>query len=213
MKSFRRYLLDEHLNNNIDLFTGTVLDIGGKKINKRGRFLPPIDSVEDWIYLNPDISTKPDLCCSAEKIKINSSKINTVLMTEVIEYISDIDGALKEINRVLKKNGILIFSTPFLHPVHGDYYFDKVRYTRIFLEEKLMNNNYSIIDITEMGSLGAVIYDILRISAGYASGNKSSRLYRKFIKFLFPFFLYLDKKTTKQKKYINTGYFVIARKN
>ncbi len=54
MITFTRHYLDQFLMETN--FFGKVLDIGGKKENKRGKFVPPIEKVESWEYLNTDPS-------------------------------------------------------------------------------------------------------------------------------------------------------------
>ena len=66
---------------------GRVLDIGGRKIGKRGIFSPPLDRVDLWEYLNTDPLTKPDYCCNAEKIPLPDFSVDTVIMTELLEKV------------------------------------------------------------------------------------------------------------------------------
>ena len=64
-----------------------------------------------------------------------------------------------------------------------------------------------------MGSVGAVGYDILRVTFGYA--DKIDR-YIKWGKLLYKskrFFFWLDKVLETQKQYINTGYFIVIQKS
>ena len=61
MITFRRMYLDEWLERSKPLMHGKVLDIGGKKDNKRGNFRPPIEKVSSWEYVNIDkITAKYD---------------------------------------------------------------------------------------------------------------------------------------------------------
>jgi len=102
-----------------------VLDLGGKKVGKRGSFMPPIESVKSWEYLNSDASTKPDYCCSADVIPLESGSIDTIIMTEVLEYLPNPKAVFIEMFRVLSRSGHVLFSVPFLHPVHGDSWSDR----------------------------------------------------------------------------------------
>jgi len=211
MRSYRRYLLDSFLKSNIKFIRGDVLDVGGNKKNKRGSFVPPIKRVSSWRYLNIDINTDPDIIASAEKIPLNDNSINTVLFTEVIEYIKSPDDALKEIRRILRKDGCLILTSPFLHPFHADFEHDRFRITESALRELLIENQFKIIKFNKMGGPGSVIYDILRISLGYA-GKNNSKVLNFVLQKSFRFFAFIDKKTKKQSKYVNTGYSFIASK-
>jgi len=215
MFSFRRHLLDSFLNNHKEYISGSVLDIGGKKENKRGSFVPPTENVKQWIYLNSNPDESPDILASSENLPIENDSVDTVIFTEVLEYLEDPRESIREIYRVLRKEGVAIITTPFLHPIHGDYKFDKLRYTKSYLMD-LFQEKFSIIKIEPMGSVGSVIFDILRISLGYAKeSNKSGighkLLYKLLWKSLF-FFKYLDNSLKEQNKYINTGYFILLRK-
>ena len=52
--SFRRYYLDHELDENKQIFKGRVLDIGGKKDNRRGSFVPPYEQVDEWVFLRSE---------------------------------------------------------------------------------------------------------------------------------------------------------------
>ena len=113
MNSLRREYLDELLNKYKSMMYGKVLDLGGKKINRKGSFIPPINNIISWQYLNTDEATNPDFCCSVEEIPLEPETIDVVVMTELIEYLPKPIKALKEVYRVLKKNGHIFLSVPF----------------------------------------------------------------------------------------------------
>ena len=50
----------------------------------------------------------------AKKLPFKNSEFDCVVLGEVIEHVPDTDGLLAEINRILKKDGYLIISTPNL---------------------------------------------------------------------------------------------------
>ena len=195
------------------LMKGRVLDIGGKKTGKRGMFSPPIENVELWEYLNTDQSTNPDYCCDAEEIPLPDQSIDTVIMTELLEYLSEPKKVLSEIYRIAKDSCQVLISAPLLNPIHGDYMADRARYSTVMLRELAEETGFQIIKIETMGSVGAVVYDILRAAFGYT--NIAGR-YSKWGKLLYKskgFFFWLDKILDHQKRYINTGYLMIIKKS
>ncbi len=211
----RRRLLDQALFGVIPLMKGNVLDIGGKKTDKRGLFRPPLDRVKSWRYLNSDADANPDYCCSAELIPLKDNSIDTVIVTEVMQYLPDPGRVLKEINRILSAGGTLLLSTPFLVPVHGDYWADRHRFTALELKEMLMNADFDKIEIEPMGSIGAVINDIIHVCTGYAREGRKTILFsllRLALRAFGPLFRFLDILTSAQKKHITTGYFITAKK-
>jgi SAM-dependent methyltransferase len=211
--TFRRYYLDKFLST--VAFYGNVLDVGGKKENKRGTFRPPLASVQKWEYLNVDAATNPDYCCSAEAIPVANQTYDIVLITEVLEHLENPERVLAEVYRILKKHGIVIATMPFLYPIHGDP-FDFQRWTRTKLKKELERAGLTIIQIEPMGSIFAVIYDLLWISLGMASKNPRSFKNRFVNKCCMPvirkLFLVAEKRFLYKAKHITTGFFVQATK-
>ena len=133
-------------------------------------------------------------------------------MTEVLEYLSSPKTALKEIYRVLTNNGLAMVSTPFMNPIHGDYNFDRVRYTAVMLDELVVSVGFKVDLMKPMGSLGAVIFDTLRVGFGYSSKNGYKLISSKILGLSRPLFKCMDYMSKSQGKFINTGYFIIVRK-
>lgn len=82
----------------------------------------------------------------AESIPLSDSMADIVLCSETLEHIKEPERALQEIHRILKKNGTLLLTTPFVWPIHEapeDYY----RYTRYGLAHLLEKTGFSEIMI------------------------------------------------------------------
>jgi len=169
--TFRRFYLDYHLLN--ERFYGKVLDIGGKKENKRGSFRPPLNSIKSWKYLNIDRNTNPDFCCNADSVPVKDCSFDIVLMCEIIEHLEKPIDAIIESRRILKQKGKLILSIPFLYAIHGDPN-DYQRWTPSKIKMELQKNGFDNINILPMGGLFAVIYDLIHISLNKESKNFSS---------------------------------------
>lgn len=207
----RRHYLDQALAD--FAFAGRILDVGGKKLSKRGQFRPPLLRVQSWEYLNNDASTEPDYCCSAEQMPLDNACIDQVLMTEVLEHLPDPVAVLKECHRVLKGGGQLIATMPFLYPIHADPH-DYQRWTPDKIQLVLLGIGFSEIEIKPMGSLFAVLYDLLFVSLGLASKDSQSlknRLVRKALdQLLFKPFLWLDSRYAYKSRHITTGFWIEA---
>ena len=212
--TFRRYYLDLILSK--ASFYGKVLDVGGKKINKRGRFRPPLASVDSWEYVNTDRETSPDYNCSADKISLPDLSIDMIISTELLEHVENPQKVIAEFRRILKTNGQLILTMPFLFPVHGDPE-DYQRWTKTKLEIILKENNFIIEKIEPMGSIFAVFYDLLYVSLGSASKDRKALKIRILMKYILPIlahaFLRLDSLYIYKNQWITTGYFVLAKKH
>lgn len=212
MISFRRLYLDEYLEKYRYLMLGRVLDVGGKRAGRRGTFSPPSMGVDRWEYLNSDEATSPDYLTTAESIPLPDASIDTVVMTELLEYLANPIEVFCELYRVIKPGAYVIISTPFLNPIHGDDWADRARYTPIMLREMVTKTGFKICSIDPMGSVGAVLYDTLRVAFGYACENDGNKFFSRLLRGTAPIFRLIDKKMITQKRYINTGYFVIIKK-
>jgi len=212
--TLRRYYLDNRLAK--CNYYGQVLDIGGKKINKRGLFHPPTNNVESWQYVNIDMSTNPDYLCPADAIDVQDMSFDIVILTEVLEHLENPEKVLQEAYRILKKHGKIIISMPFLYPIHGDPD-DFQRWTPSKIKQVLRQNNFLIDSLEPMGGLFSVYYDLLRTATGMASKNRKAIKNRILMKFIFPFLAQLAKKLDRHFEYkmfwITTGYFVVGIKS
>ena len=86
-----------------------------------------------------------------KKLKIKSNKYNNVLLFNVLEHLPEYRIALSQINRILKKKGKIIGSTPFIYQIHGapkDYF----RFTREFFEFELKKQKFKNIKVQYLGN-------------------------------------------------------------
>ncbi|RXK00105.1 SAM-dependent methyltransferase [Arcobacter sp. CECT 8986] len=201
--TFRRYYLDEVLIST--KFYGKVLDVGGKKDNKRGIFRPPLDTVVSWEYLNIDESTNPDYSCSADNIPVDDNTFDIIILAEVVEHLENPIDVLQECYRVLKKDERIIITIPFLNALHADPY-DFQRWTDVKIENELSKIGFKNINIQPMGGKAAVIYDLLNFSQTPSSFK--TRIFRKILQMISSIFKILD----KPNRFITTGYLIEAKK-
>ncbi len=211
--TFRRHYIDKMLDET--LFSGRVLDIGGQKNNKRGLFRPPINKVGGWEYVNINKSTEPDYHCSAEDIPVDNESFDMILMTEVLEHLENPRAALQESSRILKPDGKIIATIPFLFPIHADPH-DYQRWTQERLKIEFKKAGYKDVEIKSMGSVAAVFYDILYASMGIASKSRDSFLNRLIRKILLPplrwLCFILEKRYAYKANKITTGFYISAYK-
>ena len=212
--SLRRHYLDKILSE--EKFYGRVLDVGGKKISKRGSFRPPLEKVDLWEYLNLDKSTKPDYHVNAEKIPVEENTFDIILMSEVLEHLEKPEIVLNELYRVLKKKGKIVLTMPFLYGIHADP-FDYQRWTPTKFENVLKGLGFKEISIKPMGGFFTVIYDLFRLSLTSSSKNPNSLFKKVLFKFLMQplarIFLKFDNIYAYKNKVITSGYYVTAFKD
>jgi len=82
-------------------------------------------------------------CASALQLPFPDNSFDKVICSEVLEHIPDYEGALKEINRVLKPGGLFCASVPRFWPewicwyYSDEYHENEGGHLRIFLETQL----------------------------------------------------------------------------
>lgn len=160
--SYRRKYLDENLNKYKYLFTGKcVLEVGAEPNKRRGSFRPPAEAGV-WHTLNKSESLGVDIVAGLPDLPVRDKEYDVVLCTEVLEYIDDPIAALNEIIRILKSDGTMILTTPFIHQLHGDAESDKFRFTFSFFEQ-FVGVKFNQCTIIPMGGLYASVYDLIYI--------------------------------------------------
>lgn len=211
MISQRRYYLDKYFEQNTNALKGDVLDVGGKKDNKRGSFRPNLNL--NMFYLNNDQATNPDFCLDAnnfhEKIK---KKFDYFFFAEILEHLDNPNQAINSLNNILKDGGVGFVSMPFMYRKHDDPK-DMQRWTDTKLMESFNSNGFIVLKIKPMGGLFCVIHDFWMFSVVSASNIFFLKLINKiFFKIFSPILRIFDIKTKYLEKYITSGWFLIVKK-
>lgn len=97
-------------------------------------------------------NTKLDIISDITAIPSNDASFDAIMCTEVLEHVPDAITALKELNRLLKKNGYLVITAPFASLTHFAPYHFSTGFNRFFYEHHLRSMNYEILDLQINGS-------------------------------------------------------------
>ena len=114
-------------------------------------FVKPLSKNYKITYSNISPSKKQLLKIDLEKNLKHKIKYDKVIIFNVLEHVSNYKKALKNLFLLLKKNGEIIGSTPFLYQIHGAPK-DFTRFTRQHLEKILKENNFKNIHVEELGT-------------------------------------------------------------
>jgi len=130
----------------------SILDIG----SGNSRYSGIINSSNtllrlDYPTTNMQYVNTPDLFGDVCQLPIKSKTLDVILFFEVLEHITDPESALSEIHRVLKPDGRLYFSVPFMYPVH-DAPHDYRRLTLHGIRLLLTNNQFEIVQENRHGN-------------------------------------------------------------
>lgn len=91
---------------------------------------------------------------TAEKTSLGSSLFDVITLLDVLEHTED-NETLKEMNRILRKNGIIIITVPAFSWLWSNWdviLHHKRRYTKNSLKEVLEKNNFEIVKISYLYS-------------------------------------------------------------
>ena len=101
-----------------------------------------------------------DFCCDLnESLTILNDSFDTVVLSDVLEHIFYPPKLLKEIYRIMRKDGVLIVGVPFyyfLHEIPYDYY----RYTEYSLKKLIEDTGYKVVLLNRIGGAFDVWGDI-----------------------------------------------------
>ncbi|MEW6068854.1 MAG: class I SAM-dependent methyltransferase [Nitrospirota bacterium] len=178
--SVRRYFVDEFFLRNIGIFQpgARILDMGGKKINKRGLFnIEQFDLKVE--YANIAKETNPDYLCDIAAVPVADNSFDGVILSEVLEHVNEPKIVLQEAFRVLKPGGRTLICNPFTYHVHADPY-DYGRYTDYFFRETLGKIGFKNIVIEKQGLFFSTLTNMLRLWAQelLLSGRPKSKVKR-----------------------------------
>jgi SAM-dependent methyltransferase len=174
--TYRRLWLDACLSAFSGEMRGLVIDLGGKRDNKRGSFRPPEHQVDSWWYINLDLSASPNIFADVTQTPLGRKVVDCIICTEVLEHLPNPQAGVDEMHRLLRDGGVAFASVPFFYPVHADP-FDFQRFTEDGLRH--LFGDFQIVEIYRMGGYPGTLG--LMIELGIAGINGDSIL-QKFLR-------------------------------
>ncbi len=133
---------------------GRLIDIGCGFMPYRKELEPLVDFYtgvdHPQISKLYESSRKPEVFADAKKLPFKDNSFDIGLLLQVLEHVDYPEKVIREAARVLKPNGTLIISIPFLYPLH-DMPYDWGRYTSTALKNFI---NASALDIIKIKSQG-----------------------------------------------------------
>lgn len=98
-----------------------------------------------------DVS-KIDIISDILSIPVPNEQFDVVLCTEVLEHVPDPIGAINEMNRILKKGGVMIITSPFCSLTHFAPYHFCDGFNKYFYEYHFDRLQYEMLEITANGN-------------------------------------------------------------
>lgn len=212
--TYRRLWLDSSLNAFSDEMRGVVIDLGGKRENKRGTFQPPENQAQIWWYLNLDMVTSPNVYADVTQTPLKEQSVDCILCTEVLEHLRDPQACVDEIHRLLRDDGLVFASTPFFYPIHADPH-DFQRFTEDGLRH--LFKDFKSVETYRMGGYAGVLGLLLELGI---SGIERNSLKNNFLCWVMKWFsrwlcwydLSIFGRENASWQKFTTGYFIKATK-
>lgn len=102
-----------------------------------------------------------DLVGDVLDLSFKNGTFDTIISTQVLEHVERPWIMIKEIHRVLKKDGICILTAPFLQPYHADPD-DYFRYTIEGVKSLFKNQGFEILEAGSCGRSFTVLSEFIR---------------------------------------------------
>lgn len=141
--------------------SGNLADLGCGKVPLYAAYKDYVKSntCVDWentLNKNPFIDQHCDLNGS---LPFGDQEFDTILLSDVLEHISEPENLWLEMGRILKPGGNLILNVPFFYKIHEiphDYY----RYTEFALRRFAKNGGFRIVLLKPMGGIPEILADL-----------------------------------------------------
>ena len=162
-QSLRRYFIDVFQSAQVRTWPSglRVLDLGGHKVGKRGQFDLGRYGFQ-VTCLNITLAKCPHVQGDAAALPFADGLFDAVVCAELLEHVYDPRLVIREIARVLKPEGRLLATVPFLVQIHGDPH-DFGRYTDTFWCRLLGECGFDGVVAERQGAFWSVILDAFRV--------------------------------------------------
>ncbi len=178
-------------------FSGKLLDIGCGVMPYKGIVLES-NKVEKYVGVDIENPTyqktiKPDLFWNGKDLPVKDDIYDSAMLIEVLEHVPKPEQVLKEANRALKKDGVLLITVPFLWSLH-DVPYDEYRYTPFALKRLLKETNFEVLEIEALGGWHSSMATMLALYTRRGLWGRKKKILSRIVK---PIIKYLHKKDEK----------------
>ncbi len=153
-----------------------LLDIGAGYAPYRELLTSPPSRVTEYVTLDlaGNLYQPADVVWDGATMPFDDGSVDCALATELFEHCPDPGHVMAEACRVLRPGGFLLFTVPFLWPLHtvpGDEY----RFTPFSLDRLLRNAGFGGVEIAPIGGWNASLAQMLGLWIRRKPMTKSAR--------------------------------------
>lgn len=160
--SLHRYYVDRFFLSRVPALPNRcrILDLGGEKHLRRGIF----DITQygfEVVTLNLSSRKQPDIIGDARELPFPDESFDAVVCAEVLEHVQEPAVVLREAFRVMRSNGNLLASVPFLFRIHAEPN-DFGRFTQHYWQAVLNGLTFRNVTVEKQGLFWSVFADMAR---------------------------------------------------
>jgi SAM-dependent methyltransferase len=143
-------------------------------------------------YIGLEIETEKsnefaDYTYDGKTFPFENESYDSAICSEVLEHVFEPNIFLKEINRVMKKNGLIILTLPFIWDEHEQPY-DYARYTSFGLKYILEKENFEVLEQKKICNNLSIISQLINCYFYKKMYHKKNFLFKNFSLLIFLFF-------------------------
>lgn len=101
-----------------------------------------------------------DVFYDGTTLPFENESFDSIFSSEVLEHVPNLENSLKELNRVLKKDGQILITVPFSFPEH-EMPFDFRRLTSGGIQKVLTDHGFEIKKFQTYGTFSKVIFQLI----------------------------------------------------
>ena len=205
------------LERNINTLGDRVLDVGCGDMRYKPLLLN--SGIKEYIGLDLEAghyghTFKPDVFWDGKSMPFADNSFDSAILFETLEHCTNDQSqrVLKEISRVLRPGGILLFSIPFINPLHGLPH-DYQRLTPEGANAVMVSSKMQVLQMEPSGTIDASLATVLAIWIIHRPMPILLRkILRKLVVLPIRFLLWLDTKQPKvhSENTLSPGLYGIA---
>jgi SAM-dependent methyltransferase len=112
-----------------------------------------------------------------KKLPFADEYFDSIVSSQVFEHIPNLDEIINELHRVLKTNGCMLITVPFVYPEHLTP-FDFRRFTSYGLKKYLENNGFKVLEYTKSGNFIETVTQMKNVYSNEVLLNKRNAFIR-----------------------------------
>lgn len=144
-------------NRKIESYIATDYTSWDEEFAKQKRSADKLGIITRLLYGATKEKGKIDRVCDALDLPFKKGRFDTYASFEVVEHIEDPLKLLKEANRVLKRGGNCIITSPFLYREHGGIEMDFRRLTKGGFHKLASDTGFKIVKILTYSHFGTTV--------------------------------------------------------